>query len=260
MNNSLSNPIPTRTVRRYLRDLGFEYKVKIKKQWLSSRHREQRINWCKKYLGWSKDDWKRVIFSDESTFYVLKRKNQFKIWRTEKEKLLPECIQQMNTGDGGKVGVWGGISGFGTTDARIYTENMNGQLYCNFLETELKNAIKKVPKKTQMILQQDRAPWRTSGLVQQKIAKMKLSVLEWAPKSPDLHPIEMLWSILDKKLASKPIFSKSASVDRLQEEWAKIDLDLCTKLVESMPERILKCLKAKGGHFRSIKWFLYCFF
>ena len=27
--------------------------------------------------------------SDESTFYVLKRKNQCKIWRLEKEKLLP---------------------------------------------------------------------------------------------------------------------------------------------------------------------------
>ena len=47
-----------------------------------------------------------MIFSAESTFYVLKRKNQCKIWHLEKEKLLPECIQQTNTGDGGKVGIW----------------------------------------------------------------------------------------------------------------------------------------------------------
>ena len=37
-------------------------------------------------------------------------------------------------------------------------------------------------------------------------------------------------------------------MERIQEEWAKIDIDFCVKLVESMPERVRKCLKAKGGH------------
>ena len=85
--------------------------------------------------------------------------------------------------------------------------------------------------------------------MKEKIAKLKLNLLDWAPKSPDLSPIEMLSSVLDKKLASKPIYSKAALMDRLQEEWDNVDQDLCIKLVESMPERIRKCLKAKGGHF-----------
>ena len=84
-------------------------------------------------MNWTSDDWKNVIFLGESTFYVLKRKNQCKIWRLETEKLLPVCFQQSNTGDGGKVGILGGISGFGTTNAKIYTENMNGELYCDVL-------------------------------------------------------------------------------------------------------------------------------
>jgi hypothetical protein len=79
--------------------------------------------------------------------------------------------------------------------------------------------------------------------------QIALDVLDWAPKSPDLNPIEMLWSILDKKLASKPMYSRAALMDRLQEEWDIIDRDLCVKLVESMHVRIRKCLKAKGGHF-----------
>ena len=78
---------------------------------------------------------------------------------------------------------------------------------------------------------------------------LKLDLLDWALKSPDLNLIEMLWSILDKKLALKPIYSKVALMDRLQEEWDNVDQDLCIKLVESIPERIRKCLKAKGGHF-----------
>ena len=88
-----------------------------------------------------------------------------------------------------------------------------------------------------------------SNIVKQKIAKLKLDVLDWAPKSPDLNPIEMLWSILDKKPASKPMYSKAALMDRLQEERDNVDQDLCIKLVESILERIRKCLKAKGGHF-----------
>ena len=84
---------------------------------------------------------------------------------------------------------------------------------------------------------------------ERKIAKLKLNLLDWAPKSPDLSPIEMLWSILDKKLASKLIYSKAALMDRLQEEWDNVDQDVGIKLVESMPGRIRKCLKAKGRHF-----------
>ena len=77
---------------------------------------------------------------------------------------------------------------------------------------------------------------------------MKLKVLDSATKSPDLNPIEMLWSILNKKLASKPIYSKADLKKRLEEEWNAVDQDLCIKLVESMPTRIQKYLKAKGGH------------
>ena len=189
------------------------------------------------------------FFQMSRLFYVLKRKNQCKIWRLEKEKLLPECLEQANTGDGGKVGIWGGISGLGMTTVKIYTENMNGNLYCDVLEHQLMPSIKQMPKKNEVFFQQDLAPWHTSNIVKDKIAKLKLNVLDWAPKSPDLNPVEMLWSILDERLASKPMFSKGALMDRLQEEWDRVDKDLCIKLVESMPERLRKCLRAKGGHF-----------
>ena len=57
-------------------------------------------------------------------------------------------------------------------------------------------------------------------------------MLDWTPKSPDLNPMEKLWSTLDKKLAAKPIYSKAALIERFQEEWNNIGKDLCIKLVE----------------------------
>ena len=128
-------------------------------------------------------------------------------------------------------------------------ENMDGILYCDVLQRQLKHSMAQIPKNTKIFFQQDLAPWHTSNIVKEKIAKLKPDLLDWAPKSSDLNPIEMLWFILDKKLASKQIYSKAALMHCLQEEWDNVDQDLCTKLVESMPERIRKCLKAKGRHF-----------
>ena len=69
-------------------------------------------------------------------------------------------------------------------------------------------------------------PWHTSDIIKDKIAKLKLTVLDCVPKSPDLNLIEMLWSILDKRLASRPIYLRAAPMKRLQEEWGNIDQDL----------------------------------
>ena len=101
-----------------------------------------------------------------------------KIWRTDDERLLPTCIQQVNTGDGGKVG----ISGAGTTTARIFEETMNGMLYCDVLQQELTQSIRQLPNRPAYMFQQDLVPWHTSKLVQEKMAKLRLNVLEWPAK------------------------------------------------------------------------------
>ena len=83
----------------------------------------------------------------------------------KKEKLIPECLRQTSMCDGG------GISGFGTTTAKICTENINGQLYCDVLETELKRFVAKFPKKTKLIYQEDLTQCHTSNIVKDKITK-----------------------------------------------------------------------------------------
>ena len=77
---------------------------------------------------------------------------------TRKRKAtLSECLQQTNTGDGEKGEIWGGILGFGTTNEKIYTENMNGELYCDVLQDKVKQYLPKIPMKEKMVFQQDLA-------------------------------------------------------------------------------------------------------
>jgi hypothetical protein len=115
--------VSSRTVQRYLHKMGYTYTAKIKKPFLKQIHKVKRISWCKKFRSYTIEDWRRVLFSDESTYYVLKRKNKVMVWRTKGEKLAPDCIQEINTGYGGKVGVWGAICGYGTTSAVLSTND-----------------------------------------------------------------------------------------------------------------------------------------
>ena len=141
--------------------------------------------------------------SDESTCYVLERKNQVKIWRSDAERLHPDRIQQMNTGNGGKVGIWGGISGQGIMEAKVFDGNMDGQSYWSVLNGESKRSMAKLSDRARIVYQQDLAPWHASSLVNDSIKTMKLKVFDWPAKSPAMNPIEMLWSILYKKLIRK---------------------------------------------------------
>ena len=62
-------------------------------------------------------------------------------------------------------------------------------------------------------------PTRSDVLVYIKTAlRKRRSVLKWPAKGSDLDPVEMFWSILDKKLAAKPIYSIIELRQRLEEE------------------------------------------
>ena len=84
------------------------------------------------------------------------------------------------------------ISGFGATNTKIYTENMNGELYRDVLQNEMKQFLAKHPVQGKMVFQQDLVPWHTSNILKKQIVKLKLRVFDWAPKSLDLNPIEVL--------------------------------------------------------------------
>ena len=87
-------------------------------------------------------------------------------------------MPQKNTGDGGKAGIWGGISSFGAINAKIYTENMSMELYCDVLQNEVKQFLAKTQVQGKMVSEQNLAPWHTSNIVKEKLVKLKLRVLD----------------------------------------------------------------------------------
>ena len=59
------------TLRRALREVGLSACVQQKKPLLAKRHVLARLNFAHKYKNWTVDDWRRVIFSDETKINLI---------------------------------------------------------------------------------------------------------------------------------------------------------------------------------------------
>jgi len=68
----------------------------------------------------------------------------------------------------------------------------------------------------------------------------------WPAQSPDLNPIENLWSILDHNVRDRRPQNKAELFRVLQDGWNALDRDLLRRLVDSMPRRIQAVLDNNG--------------
>ncbi|KAG0735302.1 hypothetical protein G6F57_015535 [Rhizopus arrhizus] len=51
---------------KVLKSMNFFSAIKVKKPLLTAKHMKRRLAWSKKYQNWTTDDWRRVVFSDET--------------------------------------------------------------------------------------------------------------------------------------------------------------------------------------------------
>ena len=72
-------------------------------------------------------------------------------------------------------------------------------------------------------------------------------MLPWVGQSPDLNPIENLWSYLSAKLSTKKYANVPELWDALRQLWASVPIDYIQGLIDSMPRRVNAVLKTKGG-------------
>lgn len=245
----LNKSVSPRTVRRRLCENNLRSYVQKRKPFRNSKQKCKRFAWCKSYQAWSAKKWSQVVFSDESHFEVVNRKSRVYVRRLPHEKEAPFNFQPRQQGGGGSVSVWGSFSAHGVGRLVVYEGRLNAQGYINTIFDALPEHLDEVSMKTRdrVLFQQDNAPCHKAKKTMQWFKDKNIDVLDWPAVSPDLNPIENLWNIIDMELHKHVINNRAALEEAIKAEWYKITPELCSKLIDSMPRRIHRVAKAKGG-------------
>lgn len=238
------------TVRRALNEAGLGSFVKPKKPHLSAKNIKERLKFAKRHLDWTIADWKRVIWSDETKINRFGTDGRVWAWKRASEPLQSKHVLQTVKHIGGNIKVWSCITYDGVGFIVHIEQNLTKEIYKSILEEDLLNSMADYKMKQEdVIFQQDNDPKHTSKMVREWLSKQKFAVMDWPAQSPDLNPIENMWSMLKKRLFNNyqaPPKGMTELWQRVSETWYKIKKEECQKVIQSMPKRCNDIIKANG--------------
>lgn len=246
-----NKPVTAQTVHRHLRSTGMKAVVKKKKPHLSQKHRRERMDFAIRHKDWTLDDWKRVVWSDETKINHLGSDGRKWAWKRAGEGLSDRLVEGTVKFGGGSVMVWGCMLWDGPGYACKIDGRMDGDLFIQILDDELQETLTHYGKTPQdIIFQQDNDPKHTCKKAHEWFKNHGFTLLQWPAQSPDLNPIEHLWEHIKRRLGEyeTPPGGMLELWERVEAEWDNIPAEVCQNLIESMPRRIEAVLKAKGGH------------
>jgi len=204
------------------------------------------LEFAKKNINRSNTFWNNIIWSAESKFELLNAKKRKRVWRKRGEGLKGVCIQSTVKHGGGNVLVWGCFSKNGVGELVGVTGIMTGDSYINILKENLQKSAEKMGMTT-FVLQQDNDPKHKCRVATEFFNDNNINLLEWPAQSPDLNPIEHLWSILDQKVRRSYKSKKVTFMEELRKQWELLPKSLLNALVESMLNRLQEVIDNKGG-------------
>jgi len=251
LSNITNKPLSPQTVCRSLKAAGMRAVAKKKKPFLTKKHRKARMDFALAHQHWTVEDWKRVVWSDETKINRLGSDGRKWVWKKPGEGLNDRLVEGTQKFGGGSLMLWGCMLWDGVGYACKIDGRMDGDLYIKILEEDLQASLTYYGKSAgDVIFQQDNDSKHTCKKAQTWFQDHDFNVLLWPAQSPDLNPIEHLWDHLKRKLSAYEVAPKGILElwERVEEEWNQIDVEVCQKLIESMPRRVAAVLKAKGGY------------
>ena len=239
--------VGVQTIRRRIREYGLESGVARKKPYISRKNRKHRLKWAREHASWTSEDWRKVIWSDETKFNMFGSDGVVRVWRERGKSMDPKYLRGTVKHGGGSVMFWGCIGWNGVGPLYHIPGIMIKEVYVDILAKNLPLAARKLHMRGRYIFQQDNDPKHTAMIVKQWFADNRVTVLEWPAQSPDLNPIEHMWSELERRCSGRNPRNKQDLIDMAMREWNLIEVPVVQKLIESMPNRIRAVIAAKGG-------------
>ena len=133
--------------------------------------------------------WRRVPFSDESTFNELGSDGRQYVRRNKDEEFNHRCTVSTLQGGGGSVLIWGVISAHGPEPIDRLDDRINSVKYIDMLDAHFV-AYFDDNLEDNPIFMQDNPPIRTAGNVKRFLLRHNIPCVNLPAQSPDFNRIE----------------------------------------------------------------------
>ena len=243
------------TVRKALRELGYDHKVAKRRPFLKKLDRKRRLQYAKRHQHWTVEDWARVIFTDEMAVKIgMERHSKDMVWRKDGEALHPDCINYRKRPSGTGMMFWGAFR-MGKMGPGLFFDLEAGK-HINF--TVYRDQVLVGPLKefwedafgdvTEPIVLEDNAPPHKKVCIPVR-TDLGMICHQHPPNSPDLNPIENIWCDMKRIIAKdySHITSRGALMRAVVNIWNNYGDEKWDGLIASMPDRMQAVIAAKGG-------------
>lgn len=226
-----------RTILDDLKASGCRYMSRPVAPALSTEQKEKRVQFCNRWKG---KNTTRIVFSDEKIFDTNERDG--KVWviagetpvRRSKCRWAPSCH------------VWGAV-GVGWRRLEIFPSGAKITAG-TYIQT-----LSRVRLPRGCIFQQDGARPHTARSTLAYLESRNIDLLRgWPANSPDLSPIENVWSMVQSRVNDKIVSSRNALVKEVKKAWNAIPQAVIDRTVLSFGKRAQKCYDMGGAPVK--KW------
>ncbi|GFX87779.1 transposable element Tcb1 transposase [Trichonephila clavipes] len=169
------------TIRRRLQQSAVSARRPLLGLPLTQNHRRHRRQWCDERRMWAVK-WNEVVFTDESRICLQHHDGRIRVWRHRGERMLNSCVMHHHTGPAPGIMVWGGIGYYSRTPLVCIAGTLNSQRYISEMLEPVVLTFKTWPHVTR--------------IVQRFFVNHQIELLSWLARSPDLSPVENMWSMV----------------------------------------------------------------